>query len=267
MNPELVTLSNSDLQSIAAALRSGRLAPPYNPLSLQRTVSPHNADAIARQMQGFHDQGLTSPQIATILDMLLQDRCQRPTPDELIQLVTTGPEAGGGANRDTSVVVRELFSTAQVSVLVAGYAVYQGHRVFRALADRMRDHPHLAVRMFLDVRRPKGDSSSVSQVVQHFADRFRQVDWPPERPLPDVYYFPPSLEEAAEKRAALHARCVVIDSSRVFVSSANFTEAAQERNIEVGVLIDCRSIAARLVQHFDSMVAHGLLLPILRPSP
>ena len=54
----------------------------------------------------------------------------RPPLEEVIRLVTTSPEALGAANRDTSVVVRELSHKAEESVLVAGYAVYQGQRVF-----------------------------------------------------------------------------------------------------------------------------------------
>jgi hypothetical protein len=49
----------------------------------------------------------------------------------MIDLVTTGPEPGGITNRDTSVVVRELFAHAKESVLVVGYAVYQGNACSR----------------------------------------------------------------------------------------------------------------------------------------
>ncbi len=35
-------------------------------------------------------------------------------------------------------------------------------------------------------------------------------------------------------QVGLHARCVVVDRARAFVSSANFTQRGQERNIEVG---------------------------------
>ena len=74
-----------------------------------------------------------------------------------MDLVTTGPEARGVTGRDTSVVVRELFAHAERSVLVVGYAIYQGQQVFRALADRMQDLPQLQVRMFLDVQRLHGE--------------------------------------------------------------------------------------------------------------
>jgi len=77
-----------------------------------------------------------------------------PTADDLIDLVWSGPEAPGIVNRDTSVVVREMFHGAEESVLVAGYAVYQGQLLFKELADRMDQSPGLHVQMFLDVHRP-----------------------------------------------------------------------------------------------------------------
>ena len=57
----------------------------------------------------------------------------------------------------------------------------------------------------------------------------------------------------------------MIDSERSLVSSANFTEAAQLRNIEVGVLIRSRGFAERLTHHFESLATRGLLRPIPLP--
>jgi hypothetical protein len=68
--------------------------------------------------------------------------------------------------RDTIVVVRELFAHAQRSVLVVGYAIFQGQQVFRALADRMQELPQLQVRMFLDVQRGQGDTTAASELVR-----------------------------------------------------------------------------------------------------
>jgi len=67
----------------------------------------------------------------------------------------------------------------------------------------------------------------------------------PDRAWPEIYFDPRSLHRPAvsnlggdtKQRAVLHAKCVVIDGRTAFVSSANFTEAAQERTIEVGVLV------------------------------
>jgi phosphatidylserine/phosphatidylglycerophosphate/cardiolipin synthase-like enzyme len=262
MTTPLLTLADTDLHGLAMALRSGRLGAPFTGIAVQRVASPRLADALAHELQTLITQGFTPTQIATLIDILLHDRAQRRRHEAVIDLVTTGPEAGATTNRDTSVVVRELFAHAEHSVLVAGYAVYQGQRVFQALADRMHQRPKLAVRLFLDVRRTAGDTSRATEVVRRFGERFRRYEWPQGCPLPQVFYFPLSLDEAPEKRAALHAKCVVVDRHIVFVSSANFTEAAQERNIEVGLLIQAGWLAERITGHFDTMVTERLLLPI-----
>jgi phosphatidylserine/phosphatidylglycerophosphate/cardiolipin synthase-like enzyme len=46
-------------------------------------------------------------------------------------------------------------------------------------------------------------------------------------------------------RAVWPAKCIVLDDARLFVTSANFTEAAPERSIEAGLLIDDPSLAGR----------------------
>ena len=218
---------------------------------------------MAGDLQQMLDRGFSLEQMATVLELLSDDRAQRRRTDELFEVVTTGPEASCVTNRDTSVVVRELFAHAQTSVLVAGYAVYQGQRVFRALADRMSEVPELSVRLFLDIQRGPGDTSAPREIVRRFAHRFRTTQWPTDRPMPRVFFDPRSLELKPEKKACLHAKCIVVDTRSVFVSSANFTEAAQERNIEVGLLAKDNSLAERIVRHFDSLVEAGLLAGVM----
>ncbi len=153
---------------------------------------------------------------------------------------------------------RDLFANATKTVLVAGYAVYQGQKVFQALADRMMTIPTLQVRLFLDIQRPQGDTSAVSEIVRRFSAQFRASQWPNDRPLPQVFFDPRSLDTASTKRACLHAKVVVVDSQSVFISSANFTEAAQQRNVEVGILASSVSLANRLTEFFDKGVASGI---------
>ncbi|NUQ63144.1 MAG: phospholipase [Pirellulales bacterium] len=263
MTEQFLQLSDCDLREIAAALRGNRLSTPITPVGLGRLLAGCVAGAVAGELQQMIEQGFTPSQLATVLALIVKDRWRRPTLDEAIDLVVSGPEAPGLADRDTSVVVRELFAHAEKSVLVAGYAVYQGQQVFAALADRMQAVPQLSVRMFLDVQRGPGDTSTAAEVVQRFAHRFKSQQWPPDRPLPQVFYDARSLDLSADKRACLHAKCIVVDGESVFVSSANFTEAAQERNIEVGLLVRCRSLAERIAMHFEALLAAGLLVRAL----
>jgi phosphatidylserine/phosphatidylglycerophosphate/cardiolipin synthase-like enzyme len=77
--------------------------------------------------------------------------------------------------------------------------------------------------------------------------------------LPVVYYDPRSVADDEQVRSSLHAKCVVVDDREVFVSSANFTEAGQERNIEVGLRINSPPIACQLTEHFNRLLDHGLV--------
>ena len=60
----------------------------------------------------------------------------------------------------------------------------------------------------------------------------------------------------------LHAKAVVADDEAVFVTSANLTEAALDRNIEVGLLVRDRALAATLSSHFRGLIDRELLRPL-----
>ena len=261
MSEPLARLSDADLRTLALALRSGRVPHSVSTLALQRLIPAPFAEDAGRGIQALVSQGMDHRQVAAVLELIVRDRAARGLPDGAVDVVTTGPDAVG-ANRDTGVVVRELFAQAETSVLVAGYAVYQGQAVFAALADRMRRIPALQVKMFLDIQRTAGDTATDAELVRRFTDRFRRWQWPSDYPLPSLYYDPRSLDLTQDKRACLHAKCVVVDLKKVFVSSANFTEAAQLRNIEVGVLIDAPATASQVTAFFNGLVSDGRLVPV-----
>jgi hypothetical protein len=92
-------------------------------------------------------------------------------------LVWTGPEGPGMTSRDTGVVVRELLSTAERSVLIAGFVVFDGKQVFKPLSDRMYDTPSLQVRLFLNVSCALHDRRTESEILREFGDDFRRYQW------------------------------------------------------------------------------------------
>jgi phosphatidylserine/phosphatidylglycerophosphate/cardiolipin synthase-like enzyme len=137
-------------------------------------------------------------------------------------------------------------------------AIYQGRQLFKALANRMEQIPELRVRIFLNIHHSDSPSSSEKQILSNFLETFRDSDWPGQK-LPELFYDPRSLLADPAERASLHAKCVIVDEERAFITSANFTEAAQERNIEAGVLLAIPGIAKALCSQFETLVAGGLL--------
>jgi hypothetical protein len=254
-------LTDAALAALASALRSGRLLPPFTGVSVQRFSSAHQAALVAARLQQLHEEGMQPTHLALLAETIMRTRAVQPQESEVADLVWTGPEALGVTNRDTGVVVRDLFGSAEAEVLVAGFAVYQGRAVFKRLAERMEERPGLRVRLFLDVQRPPMDTSLHSELLRRFLHRFRTKEWPGEW-TPELYHDPRSLEADTVKRSSLHAKCVIIDRRVAFVTSANFTEAAQARNIEVGALIRCPQFAAKLAEHFEALAESGVLRPV-----
>jgi cardiolipin synthase len=60
----------------------------------------------------------------------------------------------------------------------------------------------------------------------------------------------------------LHAKAVVADDEAVFITSANLTEAALDRNIELGVLIRDRAFALAIGGYSRSLIERDLLKPL-----
>jgi phosphatidylserine/phosphatidylglycerophosphate/cardiolipin synthase-like enzyme len=120
--------------------------------------------------------------------------------------------------------------------------------------------PNLQATLLLNIQRRRDDHTASDELVRKFADRLWKKDWPGER-QPDVFYDPRSLELDGPE-GVLHAKAIVADDESAFVTSANLTEAAFDRNIEVGVLARDHALAASLSKHFPVLIERGLLLPL-----
>jgi len=256
-------LSVEALRALADALDTARL-PSYEPAAVARCVPLAEAPPAAASLAHAKSLGLTAPQIAYTLRLLARERGARRAARDDIELVWTGPEVGVGQSRDTRVVVRELFAGAKRSVLVASYRIYQSAEVFGALAAQMDARPELVVRMYLHVD-PPNPGETEAAAPGRFAREFR-AHWASKR-LPEVFYDPRTMRPEPSGRASLHAKCVVVDGRRVLVTSANFTQAAQLRNIEVGVLLDDAPLAAGLSSQFENLNSSGALarVPVAAP--
>ena len=172
-------------------------------------------------------------------------------------LVWSGPEVPGVQARDTRRVYEELLGSAEQSIWTSTYAFFEGPKAFEVLAQRMDSRPKLMVTLLLNIQRNRGDSTLEDQLVRRFADRFWKAEWPGLR-RPNVYYDPRSLDLAGPG-GVLHAKGVVADDEAVFVTSANLTEAALDRNIEVGILIRDRALAVTLSSYFRALIDQKLL--------
>jgi phosphatidylserine/phosphatidylglycerophosphate/cardiolipin synthase-like enzyme len=207
---------------------------------------------LVAELQSLVAEGMTPAHLALLLDARAEGAEARMAGASACELVWSGPESTGAQSRDTAVVIDDIFSTASRSVLVSSFVVQSGNVVFRALARRMDETPSLHTRMFLHVARKPNDTRDDSELLREFSVSLVS-QWPGQR-RPEVYYDSRTLSADRDVRASWHAKCVLADDEVAFVTSANFTEWAQERNVEAGVLIRSHHFVTQLRRQFEGLI-------------
>ena len=213
------------------------------------------AQFVAEVTACLHSAGASgwSPgQLSQLIQAVLESRSEQDDIEQLFDLVLSGPEVQNVPTRSTLAVMEDLLANCEDEVTLVGYAIHNGKRIFSKLSERMAEQPDLDVWFCLNISRPRNDKSLESQIVHRFEHEFCAKHWP-WQPRPQVYYYPDALSLEGHKRASLHAKCIIIDRTTALITSANFTEAALERNIEAGVIINYQPFVTRLAAYFDQL--------------
>jgi phosphatidylserine/phosphatidylglycerophosphate/cardiolipin synthase-like enzyme len=227
----LTDVALSDLETLLRLIERGRIRPP----ATEAALASHGLEHLFEHLGALGR--LDAASLQAVLRTTIAERRFRPVPR--VDLVWTGPEAHVSTARDTLVVVRELFENAQKSVLVGGYAFDHGKDIFAPL------------------HRAMAERGVETTIFLNSSDGFLETNWPFGEPLPAIYCDPRTA--GPESRASLHAKCIVVDETRALVTSANFTDRGQTRNIEMGVLVDDPVLASRLVHQWRGLIESGLV--------
>lgn len=244
-------------ERLAHALESGLLPETPSAASLRSILGGAvEADRLEAALAELRSLGASGRAMALWLRSISILEARTPRTD----LVWSGPEVPGLHARDTRRVYDELLGAATRSLWVSTYVFFDGPRAFATLARRMDAVPELRVTLLLNIQRHRGDTTAADHLVRRFADRFWKTEWPG-KTRPSVFYDPRALDPA-EPSGVLHAKAVVADEEAVFVTSANLTEAALERNIELGLLVRDPALAKSVIVHFRTLIDRGMLHPL-----
>lgn len=256
-------LPRTALDGLSRAFSSGRVQPPYTGLALREWLPGTDHSLVSRELERFRQAAMTPVQIGMVLELLAHERARQQEDADRIQMVWTGPDQDGPDTRDTGVVARELMRQASKSLLITTYSLSAGSAVFAPVQEAMARNPNIEVTIALNVDMSLRKLYEQDAVIA-FSRRFWSMQWPWEN-RPKVFYDPRSIRENLSERAIQHAKCIVADVQRVFITSANYTASGQERNIELGAVIHDERLAERVSEQFRSLIAKRLLVAL--PTP
>ena len=251
----LAALSDAALTALATSVEAGWLCG-GSPDSAFASLAGENGAAVGLWLISVENAAFTPAQTARLLRSIIAGRHR----DRVLvpDLVVSGPDVPGVPTADTYAVVQSLFQEAQNEIVLAGYAFHNGKLLFERLAEQKKLRPELRIIFHVDVPRRAGDTTTSDDIILKYAQEFRTRHWP-WQPFPEVYFDPRALDTNSHTRASLHAKVVVVDRAKLFLSSANFAEAAQQRNIEMGILSHAAYLAEQVAAYFEGLRQSGQL--------
>jgi hypothetical protein len=264
MKTRLQELSEETLRRLADAITSGRLGPPWDPERVAHATG--GPTWLPAELADLTTRVIGPRPLGWALQLLVDERKAARERWEGIELTWTGPEDLATETRDTGAVARQLFASARRDLLISTFVVdddEKGAALLGVLREQMARLPDLRVRFFVNIQRAWKDPRPPEDLVSEYAAAFWSRVWPWDR-RPEVYFDRRSVVLGHGDRACLHAKVVIQDLERTLVTSANLTEAAQERNIEAGVLVADAGFATRCALQFDRLVQVGVLVPLPR---
>jgi len=158
-----------------------------------------------------------------------------------VELVWTGPATGMVPIRHTAQVLTGLIDEARLRLFLVSFVAYHVGSVVDALKGATERGVH--VRVLLEQSKEHGGNVTVDSIamLRHNLPRAQIYEW--DKAMADE-----SLT------ASVHAKCAVADGAVAFVTSANVSDAAMERNMELGVLLRGGQLPGQLERHLTALV-------------
>lgn len=175
---------------------------------------------------------------------------ERAARAQRVSVVWTGPETYAVPVRRTEQALLELIALARQRLIIVSFAVYKVPEVADALVNCSERGCDVAVVVESEAESGGKVSYEMSKALgSKVAQHARLYTWPLEE-RPDV---------GNGKRASLHVKCAVADKQRLLISSANLTEYAFTKNMELGLLVEGGDVPGRVQAHLDALFSNDVL--------
>jgi phosphatidylserine/phosphatidylglycerophosphate/cardiolipin synthase-like enzyme len=180
-------------------------------------------------------------ELAPMLEVALAAKRSR----QIAELVWTGPATPVVPARGTERVLCDLIRSAERRLTMTSFGIFQVPRLVEELERSLGRG--VALRIVLGDREWHSDQEidrQRHQLGRVVVAQATLLQWPPERrPRDDQGH-----------AGLMHVKAAVADSRVAFLTSANLTEAALERNMELGVLIRGGPLPASIDRLIDALM-------------
>ena len=231
-------VSPAKVRTVASALRhleSPGAAPNANALA----ETPAARAAVGRVVAAW---GLAQASGSEVAGMLLgaSEARLRAEREMSVELVWTGPTTRFVPTRRTEQVLLDLIASAITDLFLVSFVAYDVYSVVMAMNQAASRGVRL--RVLIEASKEQGGTLDKDLIPRMRAGV----------PAIEVFTWRERPEPFAEGK--VHAKIAVVDGARAFVTSANLTGHALEKNMEAGVLINGGPVPRILGEHLQALI-------------
>ncbi len=241
---DLVALvSPAKVRAVASALRglpNFGLAPSVNTLA----DTPAARAAVGRIVTSWAQVPASGDEVAGILlgACAAHFRVER---ELSVELVWTGPTTRFVPTRRTEQVLLDLIASASIDLFLVSFVAYGVQSVVTAMNEAAKRGVQL--RVLIEASKEHGGTLGKDLVPDMRAS------------IPTIEIFTWRKRPEPFIDGKVHAKVAVVDGARAFITSANLTGHALEKNMEAGVLINAGPVPKTLSAHLQALRDVGVI--------
>lgn len=231
-------ISLEKVQAIAARVRRTQASKAAAVLS--SVVGTPVASTVVEQLAAaWKNTKVGSDELASML-LAASHVYTKAASEQSTELVWTGPTTPFVSARRTEQALLQVINSAEQSLFITSFVAYDVSTIVKGL--NAANERGVSIAMLLESSQGHGGSINIDVI-----GKMRGLV-----PGAHLYAWRDRTGDFADGR--VHAKVAVADGSICFITSANLTGYAMEKNIEAGVLISGGRIASLLDEHLRALV-------------
>ena len=239
-------VSPEKVQAVAARVR--RTDASKAATVLPSVVGTPVASTLVEQLAAaWQNTKISSDELASML-IAASHVYAKAASEQSTELVWTGPTTPFVSARRTEQVLLQVINSAEQSLFITSFVAYDVSTIVKAL--NAVNNRGVAISMLLELYQDHGGSITFDAI-----GKMRALV-----PAANLYAWRNKADPFSDGR--VHAKVAVADGRMCFITSANLTGHAMEKNMEAGVLIAGGHIPRLLGEHLRSLVDTKLVSQI-----
>lgn len=220
---------------------AARLASPAEVKRLsQWAIAPESKKRLERLIQAWErESSISGAELSAMIKAASYVQI-KVSGEQIIELVWTGPSSHLVPTRKTERALIQVIQHAQERLFLTSFVAYKVDEIIESLKLAIER----GVKVSILLERSESDGGAVSN------DGISAM----KKTLPEASVFAWDSKAESFMGGKVHAKVAVADEKVCFISSANLTGHAMEKNMEAGVLIEGGTVPEKLHRHLEALI-------------